>query len=149
MELILRNDVAGVGRRGDLVTVADGYARNYLLPKGWAFKATPGAHAQAEAMRHKREVSDAAARTAAEEVARTLVGRPVTIAAKTSTGEKLFGSVTALDVVAAILAQTGLELDAHRLHADEPIRTTGTHEMHAKLHAEVEFQVTIEVVAAD
>lgn len=148
MELILRNDVQGVGRRGDLVTVADGYARNYLLPKGWAFEATAGVHAQAEAMRRKRETADAAARAAAEEVATTLVGRTITVAARTSSGERLFGSVTPVEVAAAITEQTGLEIDAHHLHTDEPIRTTGTHAVHAKLHASVEFDVSVEVVPA-
>ncbi|HET8929536.1 MAG TPA: 50S ribosomal protein L9, partial [Acidimicrobiales bacterium] len=146
MDLILRNDVRGVGRRGDLVTVADGYARNYLIPKGWAFKATSGVHAQADAMRRKREVADASARSAAEDVAKTLVGRTITVSAKTSSGERLFGSVTPVEVVAAITEQTGLELDPHDLGSDEPIRTTGVHEVHAKLHADVEFSVTVEVV---
>lgn len=148
MDLILRNDVAGVGQRGDLVTVADGYARNYLLPKGWAFKATSGAHAQAEAMRRKRELADAAARSAAEEVAKTLVGRTITVAAKTASGERLFGSVTPVEIVAAITEQVGLDVDPKNLHSDEPIRTIGTHEVHAKLHHDVEFPVTVEVVAA-
>ncbi len=149
MDLILRNDVRGVGRRGDLVTVADGYARNYLLPKGWAFEATKGAHAQAEAMRRKREASDAAARGAAEEVATALVGRTITLTAKTSSGERLFGSVSTADVAAAIDEQVGIEIDPHDLHVDEPIRTTGAHELQAKLHADVEFPVTIEVTPAD
>jgi large subunit ribosomal protein L9 len=148
MDVILRNDVRGVGRRGDLVTVADGYARNYLLPKGWAFKATAGVHAQAEAMRRKRELADAAARSAAEEVAKTLVGRTISVSAKTSSGERLFGSVTPADLVAAIADQTGLDVDPHDLHSEEPIRTTGAHEVHAKLHADVEFAVTVEVVPA-
>lgn len=147
MELILRTDVAGVGRRGDLVSVADGYARNYLLPKGWAFKATAGVHAQADAMRRKRELADAAARSAAEEVATTLVGRTVTVTAKTSSGERLFGSVSPAEIAAAIRDQTGLEVDPHTLHPVEPIRTTGVHEVHAKLHHDVEFPVSVEVVA--
>lgn len=149
MELILRNDVQGVGQRGDLVTVADGYARNYLLPKGWAFEATAGSHAQAEAMRRKRQLADAAARSAAEDVAKTLVSRAITVSAKTSSGERLFGSVTPADVAAAIQAQVDIEVDPHNLHVEEPIRTVGTHEVHAKLHHDVEFPVTVEVVAAD
>ncbi len=148
MELILRNDVAGVGQRGDLVTVADGYARNFLLPRGWAFKATAGVHAQAEAMRRKRALADAAARSAAEEVAKALVGNAITVAARTSSGERLFGSVTSAEIAAAIQEQTGLEIDAHNLHAEEPIRTVGSHEVHAKLHPSVEFPVTVEVIAA-
>lgn len=148
MELILRSDVAGVGNRGDIVTVADGYARNYLIPRGKAFKASSGAHAQAEAMRKKREVQDSAARSAAEEIARTLVPTTVTVAAKTSSGDRLFGSVSPVEIAGAILEQTGLTVDAHALHLDEPIKTTGAHSVHAKLHADVEFSVTLEVVPA-
>lgn len=147
MDLILRSNVPGVGQRGDVVTVADGYARNFLIPKGLAFKATAGVHAQADAMRRKRDVADAAARTAAEEVARTLVGRTVTVAAKTSSGERLFGSVSTAEISAAIAEQIGLDVDPHALHTDEPIRTTGVHEVHAKLHHDVEFPVSVEVVA--
>lgn len=149
MDLILRNDVPGVGQRGDLVSVADGYARNYLLPKSLAFKATPGAHAQAEAMRRKREVADSAARSAAEQVASTIVGRTITVTAKTASGERLFGSVSAAEIAAAVNEQTGLEIDPHLLHIDEPIRSTGAHEVHAKLHADVEFPVMIDVVGED
>lgn len=148
MELILRNDVTGVGNRGDLVTVADGYARNFLLPRGWAFKATQGAQSQAAAMRRKREVEDVAARSAAEEIAKTLVPTTIKVSAKTSSGERLFGSVTPAEIAEAITGQTGLEVDSHKLHLDEPIRTIGTHIVHAKLHPDVEFQVNVEVVAA-
>lgn len=146
MELIMRADVPGVGKRGDLVEVADGYARNYLLPKGKAFKASEGAHAQAESMRRKRDVSDAAARAAAEEIATTLVPTTITVSAKTGGGERLFGSVTSTDIVEAILAQTGHEVDRHLLHLDEPIRALGTYSVPAKLHHDVEFMVTVEVV---
>lgn len=148
MELILRADVAGLGNRGDLVSVADGYARNYLIPKGFGLKATAGTQAQAESMRRKRLIADAAARSAAEDVAKTLVGRTITVAARTSSGERLFGSVTSVEIVAAIAEQTGLAVDPHGLHSDEPIRTIGTHDVHAKLHPEVEFLVNVEVIPA-
>ncbi len=148
MELILRSDVAGVGQRGDLVTVADGYARNFLIPRGMAFKATPGAHAQAEAMRRKRETQDAAARAAGDEIARKLVPTTISVAAKTSSGERLFGSVTPVEIAAAINEQTGIEIDPHAMHLDEPIKTVGNHEVRVKLHANVEFSVNVEVTPA-
>lgn len=148
MELIMRADVPGVGKRGDLVDVADGFARNFLLPKGHAFKATSGVHVQAEAMRRKRDVSDAVARSAAEEIAKTLVPTTITVTAKTGGGERLFGSVTTGDIVEAILAQTGLEVDRHALHLEEPIKSLGTHTVLAKLHHDVEFPVTVEVISA-
>lgn len=149
MDLILRTDVDGVGKRGDVITVADGYARNYLLPKALAFKATEGAQAQAEAMRRKREVADAAARSAAEQVASTIVGRTITVVGRTASGDRLFGSIGPEEIVAAVTEQTGLEIDPERLHIAEPIRSIGTHEVHAKLHADVEFPVMVEVVAGD
>lgn len=148
MDLILRADVDGVGKKGDLVTVADGYARNFLLPKGRAFEATVGAHAQAEAMRRSRDIKDSEARVAAEEVATKLVPTTITVSAKTGAGERLFGSVTSSEIADAVLAQTGIEIDRHKLHVEEPIKSLGTHVISAKLHSDVEFPVTVEVVSA-
>ena len=92
MRLILRTDVADVGNKGDVVDVSNGYGRNYLLPRGLAFLSSPGAEAQAEGMRRSRDQKDAAARAAAESVAKTLVNNPVTIKARVGADDKLFGS---------------------------------------------------------
>lgn len=146
MELILRNDVAGVGKKGDIVTVANGYARNYLIPKGQAFKSTPGAHAQAQSMRRSRDLKDATARSAAEEIAKTLVPTTITVNAKAGTEGRLFGSVTTAEIAEAIKEQTGIEIDRKKLHLDEPLKTSGSHAVPAKLHHDVEFPVTIEIV---
>lgn len=146
--MILRADVDGVGKKGDICDVASGFGRNYLVPKGLALIATKGAEKQADAMRRSRDIKDAAARAAAQEVASTLVPTVITISAKAGGEGKLFGSVTAADIAEAIVAQTGLEVDRRQLHLDEPIRTTGTHTVSAKLHAEVEFPVTVEVDGA-
>ena len=148
MRVILRSDIAGLGNKGDIVDVANGYGRNFLLPRGLAFVATDGAAAQAESMRRARDVKDAAARSAAEDVAKSLVGSPVTIAARVGADDKLFGSVTAADIAEAVTSQTGVDIDRKQLHLDEPIRTVGTHLVPVKLHANVEFPVTIEVVAS-
>jgi len=148
MRVILRTDVKGVGNKGDVVDVANGYGRNFLLPRGLAFPATTGAEAQAEAMRRSRDVKDAADRAAAEEVAKSLVSSPVRIEARVGADEKLFGSVTTADIAEAVVAQTGVEVDRKQLHLDEPIRTIGTHLVPLKLHANVEFPVTVEVVAS-
>jgi len=145
MKLLLRSDVEGVGKRGDIVDVADGYARNYLVPKGFAIAATPGVSAQAEQMRRSRMLKDAADRSAAEEIAKVLVPAVINVSAKAGKEGKLFGSVTAAEVVAAVEAQTGIELDRKVLVLDEPIKTTGTHAVPAKLHADVQFQITLEV----
>lgn len=146
MKVVLRTDVEAVGRKGDILEVSDGFARNFLIPKGRAFAATDGVVAQAAAMRRSRDVKDARDREGAEAVARRLVATPVRVAARAGAEGKLFGSVTAADVVSAVQAETGIELDRRRVHLDEPIRSLGTHEVPVKLHREVEFRVTVEVV---
>jgi large subunit ribosomal protein L9 len=148
MRIVLRADVADVGKKGDILDVADGYARNFLIPKGKAFVASDGVSAQATAMRRSRDLKDAKDREAAETVARTLVPAVITVTAKAGTEGKLFGSVTVPDLVAAIQAQTGVEVDRRRIHLDEPIKSLGTHQVPVKLHADVEFPVTVEVVKA-
>ena len=148
MKVVLRADVDSVGKKGDILEVADGYARNFLIPKGRAIKATPGVQAQADAMRRSRDLKDAKDRESAETVARTLVPMVIRIEARAGSEGKLFGSVTANDVIDAVAKQSGVELDRKRLHLDEPIKTLGTHLVPAKLHAEVEFPITIEVVAS-
>lgn len=148
MRVILRTDVKGVGNKGDVIDVTNGYGRNYLLPRGLAFTASAGAEAQAEGMRRSRDIKDAADRSAAEEVAKTLVSSPVTIEARVGTDDKLFGSVTSADIADAVAAQTGVEIDRKQLLLAEPIRTVGTHLVPLKLHANVEFPVTVEVVGA-
>ncbi|MGH9114490.1 MAG: 50S ribosomal protein L9 [Acidimicrobiales bacterium] len=147
MRIVLRSDIDHVGKRGDIVEVADGYARNFLLPKGHAITATAGVTAQANAMRRARDLRDAKDRESAEVVARTLVPAVIRIPARAGAGGKLFGSITAADVVEAVSAQTRIGLDRRKLRLDEPIKTLGTHEVPVKLHADVEFRVTVEVVA--
>jgi len=146
MRIVLRADVAGVGKKGDLLDVADGFARNFLIPKGKAFTASKGVVAQAQAMRRSRDLKDARDRDAAETVARTLVPAVITMPAKAGAEGKLFGSVTVADLVSAIATQTGVELDRRRIHLEEPIRTLGTHQVPIRLHPDVEFPVTVEVV---
>jgi large subunit ribosomal protein L9 len=148
MRIVLRDDVADVGKKGDILDVADGFARNFLIPKGKAFKASDGVVTQASAMRRSRDLKDAKDREAAETVARTLVPAVITVTAKAGAEGKLFGSVTVPELVAAITAQTGVELDRRRIHLDEPIKSLGTHQVPVKLHADVEFPVTVEVVKA-
>lgn len=148
MKLVLRTDVDQVGKKGDIVEVADGYARNFLVPKGLAFAASAGVEAQATAMRRSRDVRDATDRAAAQEVATSLVPKVITITARAGAEGKLFGSVTTTEIAEAVSAQAGVELDRRQLHLDEPIKTLGTHLVPAKLHAEVEFPITVEVVAS-
>jgi large subunit ribosomal protein L9 len=148
MRLLLRADVDGVGKKGDLVEVADGFGRNYLMPKGLAIKASKNIESQATAMRRSRDHKDAADRSAAEEIAKTLVPRVIIITSRAGTEGRLFGSVTTNDVAEAVREQTGVELDRRHLHLDEPIKSLGTHAVQAKLHSDVEFAVTVEVTKA-
>ena len=148
MKLVLRADVAQVGKKGDIVDVSDGYGRNYLLPKGLAFRATGGVEDQAAKMRQSRDVRDASDRAAAQDVATALVPKVVTITARAGAEGKLFGSVSTAEIADAVTEQTGVEIDRRQLHLDEPIKTLGTHLVPAKLHAEVEFPITVEVVAS-
>lgn len=145
MKVILRADVTNVGKKGDVLTVADGYARNYLVPKGLAMLASDGAISQAVSMRRARDLRDAKDRESAEAVARELVAAVVRVPAKAGAEGRLFGSVTAADIVAAVATQTGVTLDRRRVGLTEPIRTLGTHEVAVKLHGEVEFRLTVEV----
>jgi large subunit ribosomal protein L9 len=145
VKIVLRSDVSNLGRKGDLVDVADGYARNYLVPRGLAIKASSGVSRQAESMRRSRQVRDTREREGAEATARQLEARRVQIPARSGEGGRLFGSVTAVDVAEAVEAQTGVHLDRRRLHLD-PIKTLGVHEVSVRLHPEVEVTVTVEVV---
>ena len=147
MRIILRADVANVGKKGDVIDVSDGYARNYLVPKGLGLKATDGAVAQAAAMRRSRDLKDARDRDAAEQVARVLVSTVIRIPAKAGAEGRLFGSVTSADVAGAVKDQAGVTLDRRRIHLDDPIKALGVHEVPVRLHADVEFRVSVEVVA--
>jgi large subunit ribosomal protein L9 len=148
VKVVLRADVDAVGKKGDILDVSDGFARNFLIPKGKAIVATDGVVAQAAAMRRSRDLRDAKDRESAETVARILVPAVIRIAVKAGAEGKLFGSVTTADIAAAVATQTGVDLDRRKLHLDEPIRTLGTHQVATKLHPDVEFPVTIEVVRA-
>jgi large subunit ribosomal protein L9 len=148
MRVVLRSDLDSVGKRGDIVEVSDGYARNYLLPKGHAIAATDGVTAQASAMRRARDLKDAKDRESAEVVARTLVPLVIRIPARSGEGGRLFGSVTSADIVDAVAQQAKVTLDRRRLRLDEPIKSLGTHEIPVKLHSDVEFRVTVEVVSS-
>lgn len=148
MRLILRDDVEGVGNKGDVVDVAAGFARNFLLPKNHAIVATKGGEAQAASMRRARDQREAAARAAAEEVATRLVPQVITVTARAGGEGRLFGSVTTAEISEAVAQQTGVDIDRRRIHLAEPIKTLGTHVIPTKLHSDVEFPITIEVVTS-
>jgi large subunit ribosomal protein L9 len=145
MKVILRTDLEGLGKRGDVVDVADGHARNFLLPKGKALKASDGAIDQAARMRRSRDLRDASDREAATTIASTLVPQVIAVSAKAGAEGKLFGSVTTSDIAEAVKAQTKIELDRKSIHLDDPIKTTGEHTAIVSLHADVSFPLRIEV----
>lgn len=145
MKVILRSDISNLGKRGDIVDVADGHARNYLLPRGLAITASDGAVSQAAAMRRARDLRDAQDRDAAQTIAQTLVAKTITIAVKAGAEGRLYGSVTASDVAAAVEEQTSILLDRKKLVMPDHIKTTGDHTVVAKLHADVEFPITVQV----
>ena len=147
MRIVLRADMAGIGKRGDIVDVADGHARNFLIPAGKAIVATQGVSGQAASMRRSRDLKDARDREGAEAIAQKLVPIVITIPARAGREGRLFGSVTSSDVVEAVHQQAGVVVDRHRLLDHEPLKTLGTHEISVRLHPEVEFHLTIEVVS--
>ena len=147
IKVVLRDTVRGLGKRGEVVEVSDGYARNYLLPKGLAMRSSTGAETQAAAMRASRDVRDARDRAAAEEIAKRLAPTVIKVEARASGEGRLFGSVSEADVVEAVYAQTGLEIDRRVVVLDEPIKSVGMHSVPAHLHSDVQVFLQVDVVA--
>ncbi|MGH9080993.1 MAG: 50S ribosomal protein L9 [Acidimicrobiales bacterium] len=146
MKVLLRSDIDGVGKRGDIIQVADGFARNHLLPARKAIVAAGGLADQAEAMRKSRDLRDARDRESSETVARALVGTAITIPARAK-GERLFGSVSAADIVRAVEEQTGAVVDRKDLALEEPIKTVGDHQIRVELVGGVVFELALQVTA--
>jgi large subunit ribosomal protein L9 len=149
VKVILSGDVDTLGRKGDVVTVADGYARNFLVPKGLALRATKGTLRQSEQMRRAREDQERKRKEAAAQKVAVLGSQPVYISARAGEGGKLFGSVTRSDVSRAVEEQLGEAIDRHQVRLDEPIRQVGSHQVEIHLHEEVNALVTVEVISHD
>jgi large subunit ribosomal protein L9 len=147
VKVILREDVPDLGQVGDIVDVADGYARNYLVPRALAVKVTKGAVAEAERIRDARQEAERRDREAADAIAQTLSGARVVVAANASDEGRLFGSIGASDVAAAVLKVTGMEVDPH-IFRMSAIKDIGLHTIDASPHPDVEFQVTLDVIPA-
>ncbi len=147
MKVILAADVETLGKKGDVVVVKDGYARNFLVPKGLALTATKGSLRQAEQMRRAREEAEAKVREAAQGRVAALEASPVYISARAGEGGKLFGSVTNSDIARALDEQLGQQIDRHDVRLDEPIRSLGTHSVTIHLHEGVTASVAVEVLA--
>ena len=145
-KLILIKDIDGVGTAGQVVEVSDGYARNFLLPKHLAVKASAGALKNAEDARKAREETMRRSREEAEALATQLVGSRVVIAAQSGDEGKLFGSIGVADIVEGVKKFTGVELDRKTVRLAEPIKSIGLHEATIKLHADVEFALSLDII---
>ncbi len=148
MKLILISDVGELGKRGDVVDVTDGYARNFLLPKKKAVKANDGALAQAEAIREARVEAERKAKDEAEKVATQLVGTRVVLAAQAGDEGQLYGSVSVADVVEGIRRFAGVDLEKKHVEIPKAIKSIGLHEVNVNLHPDVQFPVTLDIIPA-
>ncbi len=148
MKVILTKPVELLGDKGDVVDVADGYARNYLVPKKFAVKASRGALKQAESMRVARIESARKSLEDAQTLADSLSGTRVVVAARAGDAGNLFGSIGAPDIAAAIVKFTGIDIDRKIIQIDEPIKEIGLHEIALKPHTHIEVFVTLDVIPA-
>jgi len=146
MEVILREHVDNLGRRGEIVKVADGYARNYLLPRKLALLATEGNKKVIERERAKFDAKEAEEKKVAEAIADRIANVELEISRKVGETEALYGSVTSADIAEALLAK-GLDLDKRKIVLQEPIKKLGAFDIPVKLHREVTTHVKLKVVA--
>ena len=150
MKIILQKPVDKLGNPGDIAEVADGYARNYLIPRGMAIRAQKGALKQAEVLKKGHLARLSKQKGDFEALASRLIAEgPLRVGARAGEEGKLFGSVTAADIAEAVTAQAGTPIDRRDVHLDEPIRSIGVHEVRVKLFHEVEPVLTVEVIAQD
>jgi len=147
--VVLRDEVPSLGRRGDICEVADGYAQNYLIPKGLAIRATRGSEREADAMRRRREIADAAVLSEAQEMAERLAGCNIRVVARAGEAGRLYGSVNAANLAAAIAEQERVVLDPEMLEIPEPIKEVGSYVVPVKPHPEVAAEVNVEVIAEE
>lgn len=148
MKVILQADVKALGKKGDLVEVAEGYARNFLIPRGLAKVAN---ESNLRALRAEQSQAAAKAQRELEEakrVAAELEKAPIAVAGRTGGAGRLFGSVTAQDIAAAVKAKTGVQLDKRKIQLDEPIKALGTYRVPVRVHPQVEAVLTVQVVEA-
>lgn len=145
MKVILQKTVERLGDPGDVADVADGYARNFLIPRGLAIRAEKGTVRHAESLKRAHETRVKARKGDYEALAARLIQTPIVVQARAGEEGKLFGSVTAADVAEAVSSQAGVPIDRKDVHLDEPIRSVGTHEVRVHLFAEVDPVLTVEV----
>ena len=145
MKLILTNEVTGLGAPGDVVEVAGGYGRNYLVPRGLAMPWTRGAEKQIELIKRARAARDIRSLDDAREAVKRLAALTVQLEVRAGAAGRLFGSVSASDIATAVRKAGGPELDRRRIEITNPIRTVGTHQVTVRLHPEVSATLDVEV----
>ena len=148
-ELILTENVPGLGAEADVVKVRRGYARNYLLPRGKAYEVTQGALRKLDALKQKRAEREARELNEAEELARRIGKARFVFTLETGETGKAFGSVTAQDIMNRIKNELGAEIDRHKIVLERPIKDTGEHEVAVKLHHDVTAQLVFQVKSAE
>ena len=147
VKIILTDEVRGLGNRGEVVSVAAGYARNFLLPKELAYLATPGNVKRLEQEKKRYDVSQAKEKDQAATVSKAFEGLTITVRKKAGEHDALYGSVTASELAEALAAK-GIKVDRRRIDLEEPIKRLGKHTVHVRLHREVIATLNVEVVAA-
>jgi large subunit ribosomal protein L9 len=148
MKIILTHEVTGLGTAGDVVDVKDGYARNYLVPRGFALRWTKGGEKDVEQIRRARKIHEIATIEQANEIKARLEGVKVRLAVRSGDAGRLFGSVTPADLASAIKSAGGPDVDKRRIELGSPIKTLGSHQVSVRLHPEVAAKLGIEVIAA-
>jgi large subunit ribosomal protein L9 len=148
MKLILTQEVTDLGAPGDVVEVAGGYGRNYLVPRGLAMRWTRGAEKQIELIQRARSAREIRGLDDARDAANRLAGLQVRLETRAGSGGRLFGSVSPADIAAAVKAAGGPELDRRRIEIKNPIRTVGAHQVSVRLHPDVTATLDVEVVGA-
>ncbi|MBB0244178.1 50S ribosomal protein L9 [Streptomyces alkaliphilus] len=145
MKIILTSEVPGLGAAGDVVEVKDGYARNYLLPRGVAIRWTRGGQKDVDQLRRARKIREIATIEQANEVKGRLEGVKVRMRVRAGEGGRLFGSVTPADIASAVKEAGGPDIDKRRIELGRPIKSLGTHQVSVRLHPEVVASVPLEV----
>jgi len=148
MKLILTQEVSGLGAPGDVVEVAGGYGRNYLVPRGLAMRWTRGAEKQIELIKRARSVREIRGADDAREAASRLASLTIRLQTRAGGGGRLFGSVSPADIAAAVKDAGGPELDKRKIEIKNPIKTVGSHQVAVRLHPEVRATLDIEVAGA-
>ncbi|GAA2476252.1 50S ribosomal protein L9 [Streptomyces thermolineatus] len=148
MKIILTNEVSGLGAAGDVVDVKDGYARNYLVPRGFAIRWTKGGEKDVEQIRRARRIREIQTLEQANEIKGRIEGVKVRLSTRAGEAGRLFGSVTPADIASAIKAAGGPDVDKRRIELGAPIKVVGSHKISVRLHPEVSANLDLEVVAA-